>query len=98
MKRGNPEQRAARTLRLAWFDTPRTIDYLWRVTDIALTARISTRTRTVQAWPLAEWSEQKAASAEASHPSAAPPACAQVDTARLPDCGEKVGGHCVLLA
>jgi serine/threonine protein kinase len=43
------------------------------VTETALIARDSSRTRTVQAWPPAP-----------------------LGTAQLPDCGETVGGHCVL--
>jgi serine/threonine protein kinase len=45
------------------------------VTETALIARDSSRTRTVQAWPPAP-----------------------LETAQLPDCGETVGGHCVLRA
>jgi hypothetical protein len=49
------------------------IEYTEVVTEMALEARVSSRTRTVQAWPPAP-----------------------LETAQLPDCGETVGGHCVL--
>jgi len=49
------------------------MDYTGGVTETALIARDSSRTRTVQAWPPAP-----------------------LETAQLPDCGETVGGHCVL--
>ncbi|MEO8901948.1 MAG: protein kinase [Polyangiaceae bacterium] len=49
------------------------IDYTGGVTEMALIARDTGRTRTVQAWPPAP-----------------------LETAQLPDCGETVGGHCVL--
>ncbi|HEY1532451.1 MAG TPA: protein kinase [Polyangiaceae bacterium] len=45
------------------------------MTETALIARGSSRTRTVQAWPPAP-----------------------LETAQLPDCGQTVGGHCVLRA
>ena len=51
---------------------------------------ISGRTRTIQAWPaperLAHASSRTASGGEA------------LDTAQLPDCGERIGGHCVLRA
>jgi hypothetical protein len=64
------------------------------VTETDFTSRVSTRTRTVQAWPAAE-----ARSAEVSSDSREPSApLGPLNTAQLPDCGEKVGGHCVLRA
>jgi serine/threonine protein kinase len=51
------------------------MDYTGGVTETALIARDSSRTRTVQAWPPAP-----------------------LESAQLPDCGETVGGHCVLRA
>ncbi len=56
------------------------------MTEIELASRIgtgATRTRTVQAWPALE---------------AATRAADRAATAQLPDCGETVGGHCVLRA
>ncbi|HEY3665425.1 MAG TPA: protein kinase, partial [Polyangiaceae bacterium] len=55
------------------FDALLSIDYTGGVTEMALEARDSARTRTVQAWPPAV-----------------------LETAQLPECGETVGGHCVL--
>jgi eukaryotic-like serine/threonine-protein kinase len=64
------------------------------VTDLELATRLSTRavrtrTRTVQAWPARESSLQPS------------PGAREVEeqiVAQLPDCGETVGGHCVLRA
>jgi hypothetical protein len=50
---------------------------------------LRTRTCTVQAWPAVD---------PPSGPRSAAPASAPLATAQLPDCGEKVGGHCVLRA
>ena len=78
-------------------------------TRISTRARLPSRTRTVQAWPAAESSSDLLESGvpESGEPesgafrfsgsttySAAP----AFDTAQLPDCGEKVGGRCVLRA
>ena len=65
------------------------------VTEIELATRLSTRavrtrTHTVQAWPAPDPSSVRAA----EHPQSVPDA----SVAQLPDCGETVGGHCVLRA
>ncbi len=70
------------------------------MTEAEFGTRLSTRTRTVQAWPVAQ--VQPAASAAqtvidtTSYPTPTPPPFAPVDTAQLPGVGETVGGHCVL--
>jgi eukaryotic-like serine/threonine-protein kinase len=61
------------------------------VTETDFTSRVSTRTRTVQAWPAVE-----ARSGDVSSAPSAP--TGPLNTAQLPDCGETVGGHCVLRA
>ncbi|HEX3773264.1 MAG TPA: protein kinase [Polyangiaceae bacterium] len=64
------------------------------MTASARTARISTRTRTVQAWPVGE--APTTPSVDPSHPTPTPPPFVAVDTAQLPGVGQTVGGHCVL--
>jgi hypothetical protein len=64
------------------------------VTASAATLRTSTRTRTVQAWPIAE--SLPTVRDETHQPTPTPPPFAPVDTAQLPDVGQTVGGHCVL--
>jgi eukaryotic-like serine/threonine-protein kinase len=65
------------------------------VTESGRATRISTRTRTVQAWPVPEPSPSASQDAS-SHATPTPPPFAPVDTAQLPDVGQEVGGHCVL--
>jgi len=73
------------------------------VTAPQLAPRVSTRTRTIQAWPVPEvpcFSEDVEVMPD-SEPvlvRAAPAPVVAFDTAQLPTCGEKVGGRCVLRA
>jgi len=64
------------------------------VAESELTTRIANRTRTVQAWPMPDPPPAESDDARVMTPT--PPPFAPVDTARLPDVGEIVGGHCVL--
>lgn len=73
------------------------------MTATAQSARLTSRTRTVQAWPLADSASDAAGPfstartvADGSHPTPTPPPLGTVDTAQLPEVGETVGGHCVL--
>jgi len=80
----------------------RPIDYMEGVTAPQLATRVTTRTRTIQAWPVPEvpcFTEEIAGEPD-SRPMLvrAPVAAAALDTAQLPTCGEKVGGRCVLRA
>lgn len=72
------------------------------VTAPQLATRVSTRTRTIQAWPVPEVPRFAAEIEEIpdSGPvlARAPLPLAGLDTAQLPTCGEKVGGRCVLRA
>ena len=91
-----------------------------KVTAPQLATRVSTRTRTIQVWPVPEVpiiarenepapdsgpvligtssaSLDRAVAAEASPSTEAAPSV-PFDTAHLPNCGEKVGGRCVLRA
>ncbi|HWZ90508.1 MAG TPA: protein kinase [Polyangiaceae bacterium] len=52
----------------------------------------------MQAWPVPEPSAHATAIDTVANATHAVPSFASVDTAQLPDCGEKVGGHCVLRA
>ncbi|HYP99648.1 MAG TPA: protein kinase [Polyangiaceae bacterium] len=70
-----------------------------------LATRVSTRTRTIQVWPVPEVPcfAGESEPAPDSGPvligtsvTDAAPASAPFDTAQLPSCGEKVGGRCVL--
>ncbi len=82
------------------FVAERPIDYMETVTALQLAIRVP-RTRTIQAWPVPE---EPCFPAEIEHvPDSGPvlvraPEPAVLDTARLPTCGEKVGGRCVLRA
>src|ERR1041384_2194592 len=94
-----------------------------KVTAAQLATRVSTRTRTIQVWPVpevpcfaaenerapdsgpvligatftgAEASPGACAKAGASAATEGAPASVAFDTAHLPNCGEKVGGRCVL--
>ena len=67
------------------------------VTEPELATPISTRTRTVQAWPVPEPPSHPTLR-EASDTTPAAPSFAPVDTAQLPECGQTIGGHCVLRA
>src|SRR6478609_987172 len=78
-----------------------------KVTAPNLATRVSTRTRTIQVWPVPEVScfSGENEPAPDSGPvligtsvTDAAPASVAFDTARLPSCGEKVGGRCVLRA
>jgi len=73
-----------------------------KVTAPQLAIRVTPRTRTIQAWPVPEvpLNAQEIEPAPDSGPVlvriATEPAA--LDTAHLPNCGEKVGGRCVLRA
>jgi eukaryotic-like serine/threonine-protein kinase len=79
------------------FDALPAIDYIGVVTEIELATRISTRavrtrTRTVQAWPALD------PAFLSSETALNVPSAQHGNVAQLPDCGETVGGHCVLRA
>jgi len=79
------------------------IDYIGKVTAPLLAPSVSTRTRTIQAWPVPEapaFVEEIDALPDSGPvlvraPLVEPSASG---TAQLPSCGEKVGGRCVLRA
>ena len=85
-----------RTVVWARFDAPCAIDYRSFVTEPKLTRRISTRTRTVQACRTVE--QPSLADEGARMRPASEPAFVSVATAELPECGQKIGGHCLLRA
>jgi eukaryotic-like serine/threonine-protein kinase len=82
----------------------RPIDYMDGVTAPEFATRVSTRTRTIVAWPVPEIPrlfEEVELAPESGPVLVCPPppvAAAAFDTAQLPTCGEKVGGRCVLRA
>jgi serine/threonine protein kinase len=79
----------------------RPIGYRESVTAPQLATRVSTRTRTIQAWPVPCFSEDIEVIPDSGPVLARaqlPVPMAAFDTAHLPTCGEKVGGRCVLRA
>ncbi|HEY0465562.1 MAG TPA: protein kinase [Polyangiaceae bacterium] len=67
-----------------------------------LATRVTTRTRTIQAWPVPEvlnFTEESESPPDSGPVLARGPlAAGALDMAQLPSCGEKVGGRCVLRA
>jgi len=66
------------------------------VTAPQLATRVTTRTRTIQAWPAPEASDFHIEIDEVPDSGPVRVAAGTADTAQLPVCGEKVGGRCVL--
>jgi len=75
------------------FDAPSSIGYINTVSDPALT----TRTRTIQVGFASDLKAVEPVSEAVRVLTPTPPPLAVVDIAQLPECGEKVGGRCVLL-
>ena len=66
------------------------------VTAPQLAPRVSTRTRTIQAWPAPEALDFHIEIEAVPDSGPVRVAVSAPDTAQLPVCGEKVGGRCVL--